>query len=332
MAEKVKGKTDVNKDGEVNSDDDLNNDGRADQKDVDLAKDEISNALLGRDYKYASRVIGAEPELAELFKEAVAGGWTPERFNAAIKNSDWYDSVGGEYARKAWMTKTMGGPDYEDQLAQARDAVGRQATALGATLSEAELETFTERYLTEGWYEASRQGLMADALASKMQADAGGNIKVRDNLAKIARENGVKVSDQWYNEVVASIARGDSTQKDYEMYLREQAASKFPLYSEKIKAGVSVKALVSPYTKRMAEMFDINEESISFDDPYINGVLSAMDEKGNPKAVNFTDFQTTLRQDPRWLQSEDGSKAFMDLAEKMAKDWGFITDSADRVV
>ena len=77
----------------------------------------------------------------------------------------------------------------------------------------------------------------------------------------------------------------------------------------------------------MAEMFDINE-SISFDDPYINGVLSAMDEKGNPKAVNFTDFQTTLRQDPRWLQSEDGSKALMDLAEKMAKDWGFITDGS----
>ena len=328
----VKGNYDTNKDGEVNKEDDLNNDGRANKKDRDLKRDELSNELLGRDYKYAARVLSGNPEIAELFKEAVKNGWSPERFEAAVQNSDWYESVGGEYARKAWFAKTMGGPDWEDQVTQAQDAVQRQAAALGATLSNEELEAFTQRYLFEGWSEPSRQGLMADALASKMAADAGGNVQVRDSLWKLAQDNGVRVSDQWYNEVVQSIARGESTQADYEMYLRDQAAEKFPLYSDKIRAGVTVKSLVSPYTKRMSEMFGISEESISLDDPYLNSVMTSMDENGNPKPVNFADFQTTLRQDPRWLQSEDGSKAFMDLAEKMAKDWGFITDSADRVV
>lgn len=328
----VKGKYDTNKDGVVDKQDDLNNDGRADKKDRDLKRDEISNELLGRDYKYASRVIGGAPEIAKIFEDAIAQGWTPERFEAAVTNSDWYESVGGEYARKAWFAKTMGGPDWDDQMDQARDMMKRTATQMGVTLTPEELDSYAERYITEGWYEPSRQGMMSEALASKMAADEGGNIAVRDELAALARSNGVKVNDQWYDEVVQSIARGDATQADYEMYLREQAASKFPLYSDRIKAGVSVKSLVSPYTARMAEMFDINEEEISFDDPYIAGVLGAIDEKGNPKSVNFTDFETSLRQDPRWLQSENGSKAFMDLAEKMAKDWGFITDSADRVV
>ena len=328
----VKGNYDTNKDGVVDKQDDLNNDGRANKKDRDLKRDEISNELLGRDYKYASRVIGGAPEIAKIFEDAIAQGWTPERFEAAVSNSDWYDSVGGEYARKAWFAKTMGGPDWDDQMDQARDMMKRTATQMGVTLSDDELESYSERYITEGWYEPARQGMMSEALASKMSADEGGNIAVRDELAALARSNGVKVSDQWYDEVVQSIARGDSTQADYEMYLRDQAASKFPLYSDRIKAGVSVKSLVSPYTARMAEMFDINEEEISFDDPYISSVLGSMDEKGNPTSVNFTDFETSLRQDPRWLQSENGSKAFMDLAEKMAKDWGFITDSADRVV
>ncbi len=328
----VKGNYDTNKDGVVDKQDDLNNDGRANKKDRDLKRDEISNELLGRDYKYASRVIGGAPEIAKIFEDAIAQGWTPERFEAAVSNSDWYDSVGGEYARKAWFAKTMGGPDWDDQMDQARDMMKRTATQMGVTLSDDELESYSERYITEGWYEPARQGMMSEALASKMSADEGGNIAVRDELAALARSNGVKVSDQWYDEVVQSIARGDSTQADYEMYLRDQAASKFPLYSDRIKAGVSVKSLVSPYTARMAEMFDINEEEISFDDPYISSVLGSMDEKGNPTSVNFTDFETSLRQDPRWLQSENGSKAFMDLAEKMAKDWGFITDSGDRVV
>jgi hypothetical protein len=328
----VKGNYDTNNDGVVDKQDDLNNDGRANKKDRDLKRDEISNALLGRDYKYAARLLDSNPEIAEIFKDAVKNGWEPTRFEAAVKNSGWYGDIGGEYARKAWFSKTLGGPDWDDQLNQARDSIQRVATQMGVQLSPEEIGSFAERYIFEGWFESSRQGLMADALASKAQADAGGNVKVRDELATIARENGVKVNDQWYNEVVQSIARGDSTQADYEMYLRDQAAAKFPLYADKIKAGVSVKSLVSPYTRRMAELFDINQDDISFDDPYISSVLTALDENGNPKVTNFADFETTLRRDPRWLESEDGSKAFMGLAAKMARDWGFVTDSGKMVV
>ena len=329
---KIKGNTDVNKDGVVDELDDLNNDGRADKKDVSLKRDEISNKLLGRDYKFAARLLDSNPEIGQLFRDAVKNGWDPKRFDAAVKNSDWYGDVGGQYAREAWFTKTLGGSDWDVQMQEAKDAIQRQATALGAALSEGEVESWAERYLFEGWYEQSRQGMMLDALASKVESTKGGQIAVRDELAQIARDNGVKVSDQWFNEVSQAITRGDATKADYEMYLREQAAGKFPLYSDRIKSGVSVKALVSPYTKRMADLFSINEEEISFDDPYISSVLGSVDEKGNPKSVNFTDFETSLRQDPRWLQSEEGSKSFMDLAEKMAKDWGFISDSGDRVV
>lgn len=329
---KIKGNTDVNNDGVVDAQDDLNQDGRADKKDVKLKRDKLSNELLGRDYKYASRVITSAPEIAKIFEDAIAGGWEPARFDAAIKNSKWYNDVGGEFARKAWMTKTMGGADWDDQMAEARETVQRQAVALGAELSEAELDTWAERYITEGWYDSTRSGLMADALADRVSSTAGAQIAIRDELALKARENGVKVSDKWFDEVAQAITRGEATQSDYEMYLREQAAGKFPLYAEKIKSGVSVKALVSPYTRRMAEMFSMNEDDISFDDPYISQVLGSVDEQGNPKSVNFTDFETSLRRDPRWLQSEDGSKAFMGLAEKMARDWGFVSDSGDRVV
>lgn len=324
MAEKIKGNTDVNGDGKVTKDDDLNNDGAANQKDVTLRKDQISMNLVQRDYNFAFNILSSSPEVQKLFKDAVAGGWDAKRFETAVKATQWYQDVGGEYARKAWFSKTMGGADWEDQMVQARDAIQRQATALGANLAEGEIEAWAERYLFEGWYQGDRQGMMADALASKVESDRGGQIAVRNTLAALARDNGVTVTDQWYDEVSRSIARGSSTQADYEQWLRDQAAAKYPMYSDKIKQGVSVRSLASPYLTRMQEILELNGDEISLDDPYIAEALGGVDEKGNPKAMSFSDFERKLRNDPRWENTINGANTLMNSVTSFAKSWGFV--------
>lgn len=320
----VKGKTDVNQDGEVNSLDDLNNDGRANKADLRLDQDRISNELIGRDYQTAARLLQSDPFIRELFETAIQQRQPVAAFQAAIKNSDWYQTVGGEYGRKAWFSKTLGGADWEDQMQQARDVVGRQAVSLGATLSAEELELFAERYLFEGWFDAGRIGLLNDALASKVQADAGSQIAVRDALFALAQDNGVSVSDQWFNEASQSIARGDSTQADQEMWIREQAAAKHPLYADKIRGGLTVKALASPYTQRMAEILELNADGISLDDPLIGQALGGVDAQGNPVAMSYTDFENLLRQDPRWETTKNGMNTLMNTVTSFSKSWGFV--------
>ena len=324
MADKVKGTTDVNKDGNVDKLDDLNGDGRANQKDVELRQDNLSMQILGRDYDFAFRILSANPELQEIFKSAVDQGLSKEAFEASIKGTDWYESIGGEYARKAWFAKTMGGADWDDQMAQARDAIQRQANASGARIDPAELDQWAERYLFEGWFAQGRQGLMLDAISAKVQSDQGGQIAIRDALSKLARDNGVGVTDQWFNEVSQAITRGDSTQADYEMWIREQAAKKYPMFADKIKAGISVRSLASPYTTRMAEILELNEADISLDDPYIAEALGGVDENGNFKSMNFTDFETKLRNDPRWENTKNGKNTLLNTAQSFMRDWGFI--------
>lgn len=324
MVDKIKGKTDVNKDGKVTELDDLNNDGRADQKDVSLRKDQLSMQLLGKDYNFAFNILASNPEIQDLFRSAVEMGQDAKGFEASIRASDWYTDVGGEYARKAWFSKTLGGPDWDDQMLQARDAVQRQANASGARLSEGELNAWAERYLFEGWFAQGRQGLMLDALASKVRSDQGGQIAIRDSLSKLARDNGVGVTDKWFNEVAQSITRGDSTQADYEMWIRDQAAKKFPMFADKIKAGVSVRSLASPYLTRMAELLELNEADISLDDPYVKEALGGVDEKGNFKSMNFTEFETKLRNDPRWENTRNGKNTLLNTAQSFMRDWGFV--------
>lgn len=317
------GKPNTKKDKAL-ADEDLNNDGFINKKDESLRQDTLSNEIIGRDYQTASRLLGSDPFISSLFEQAIAERWEPARFEAAIKNSDWYGEVGGEYARKAWFSKTLGGPDWEDQMTQARDAIQRQAAAMGANLADEDIERFAERYLFEGWFNAARQGLMMDALSSKIESDRGGQIAVRDTLATLAMDNGVTVSDQWFDEASQSIARGDSTQADQEMWIREQAAQMHPLYADKIRAGLTVKSLASPYLQRMGEILELNADQIGLDDPYIREALGGVDAEGNPKAISFTDFETKLRNDPRWENTKNGKNTLMNMTTRMMKDWGFV--------
>lgn len=316
------GKPNTKKDKAL-ADEDLNQDGYINKKDETLRQDKLSNEILGRDYQTAAKLLQSNEFIYETFQTAIKERWEPARFQAAIKNSDWY-LENGEFYREAWFAKTLGGKEWEDQLTQARDAVKRQAAALGAELSDADLDNFAEQYLFQGWFRSDRAGLMANALADKIQSDRGSQIAVRDALFNLAQENGIKVSDDWFDQASRSIARGDSTQADQEMWIREQAAAKHPLYADKIKAGLTVKALASPYTQRMSEILELNPDSISLDDPLIGQALGGVDAEGNPLAMSYTEFETKLRNDPRWENTKNGKNTLMNMATRMLQDWGFV--------
>jgi len=323
----VKGNTDVNNDGNVNALDDLNGDGKANQADVTLRRDTLSMGMLERDYATAARIVGADPTLKKVFDEAIAGGWTPAQFQAAIQNTKWYNDQGSDYARKGWLAKQAGGKEWEDQLTQAREVVQRTASAMGAELSTEQLNQFAEDYVMKGWYEGSRQGLMADALSSFLSSSRGSAAETAMSLRALAKDNGVVLSQKWVDDVTTSIAKGESSVADYQAWIREQAAARYPMYADKIKAGVSVRALASPYLSRMQDILELPEESIALDDPYITAALGQVNEKGEQVPMNYVEFETKLRNDPRWESTKNGKNTLMNAVDGFMRNMGFATDN-----
>lgn len=302
---------------------DYNGDGVVDKKDETLRRDTISSNLLGADYKFAKKIVESNPEINGLFKEAIAQGWTPERFQAALKGTKWYNEMGSDYARKAWFAKKEGGKDWQDQLITAKDAVQRAASEAGVMLAPDELDAWAEKYIFNGWYDSSQLGRFKDALAQRVDIGYGQARVFSDSLRNLAESNGVKYNDSFYKDAASSVLAGKSVNTDWENHIREDAARKTPLYADKIRAGANLRDLVSPYLARIQQLTGLNARDISMDHPLLQQAIGGLDANGNPKAMNFNEFDNFLRSTPMWENTDDGKNALLNTAATMMKAWGF---------
>jgi hypothetical protein len=322
---------------------DLNKDGKVTPKEREKYKknkaataapmvDPLERDKLAAEYQSAVGIIYSVPEIKPLFEKAIDEGWTADKFKAAVQNSEWYRS-NNEYARMAWAQETLGGADWEASLQDARQAVRATATAMGSDVNEQELDALAKRYLYEGWNEPARKGLLNSALSENIsyipdtrgQASlSGGAGQLSDDLRNLARANGVSYSDSWYLAAAKSVASGLSTASDWERDVREQAASLFPVYSEKIRSGMSVYDLASPYINTLAQELEINPNQVTLDDPYIRSALGGMDDKGDFAPMGLWDFQKKIRQDPRWENTSKAQNEMTSVTGRVMQMFGLL--------
>lgn len=268
--------------------------------------DPLEREQLEADYKAAVGIIYSVPELQGLFEQAVDEGWEPTRLLAAVQSSEWY-LANNEYAREAWAAENIGGADWEAKLENARLAVRQAATAVGSDITDEELNALARRYIYEGWSDSTRQNLLAQALSEEIAylPDSRGVLRggagdLTSELRSLAYANGVTYSDNWFLSAAKSVASGLSMASDWERDIREQAAGLYPVYADKIRGGVSVYDLASPYLATMADEFEIDRNNISLNDPYVRSALSGLTTEGNFEPMNLWEFTKKLRRDPRW--------------------------------
>ena len=289
--------------------------------------DTLNRDQLEARYKSAVGIIYAVPELQQLFEDALNSKWTADSVKAAVQSSDWY-RANNEYFRMAWAKASIGGADWTATQETARLAVQAAATAEGRTLTDAELEANTQRYIYEGWGEVGRQQLLNDALAGGLTTGtdgfmAGAAGDLQQTLKNVANRNGLPLSQGYYESAAKSVASGLTTENDWIRDLRAQAASLWPSYADKINAGVNVVDLASGYVNTMAQTFEINPNEISLNDPFIRQALSSFDDKGNPMPMGLWEFGNKLREDPRWMGTKQATDRMSDIATTVLKTFGF---------
>lgn len=287
------------------------------------------------EYGYTVAVIDSDPKLQELFEEAVRQEWSAERFKVAVKN--WARDAGYETASAlaAYKQEQEGGEPWERSLENARQEIKNSAVNLGIPVDSLGLDTeagkeMVRRWVYGGYKNRSQEAVVSFLAPGGVEGTTGAIDDTLDSLRSLAINNGVEFSDGWYKQVADSIALNNTDKNYWEQTIRDQAAQRFPVFGEKIKAGISVNELASPYTSAMRRVLERGD--VSLDDPWISKALNGVAEDGTPKAMTLYEFETALRQSSEWQNTTNGKNTLLNTGQKFLRDLGFLSNDPGSVV
>lgn len=282
-------------------------------------KDKITLADVG----WNKAVLQSNPELRKLFNDAVAGTWNGVKFEAELKNTNWFKKSNTRW-QETEVQRLTRPAQFKSGLAAARQAVINQAAKVGATLTNDTLNYATSQLYRQGWDEDQLNAALSGYVTIKQGQVGGDTGSDIDKLRAIADANGVSYSDSYYQTAAQSMVKGNRTAQDYVNDVRVQAASAYPVYAEQIKAGQNVKDIASPYIQRMGALLEVNDQDINLNDPTIREAISGINpETGKAQAKSLWQFENDLRKDPRWAKTANAREQTSKVANGILQKWGF---------
>lgn len=277
---------------------------------------------LAETYGMSYSFFKSQPELMKLLKGAVAEQWSPEKFQAEVKNSKWWKKT-SETARQAQVLQKTDPATYKAQMEAARVAAKQMAVKSGAILSDKNVEKLAKNMVHFGWNEAQVGNFLGQYIKFGEDQTLGG---IAGQAAKAIKEeayrNGVSVTEQSVLNNAQYLVRGLTTMEKITGSLKEQAAGLYPAFAEQIKAGASVQDLATPYVQVMAQELGLPQTDVDAFSPRIKQALNRMDAQGNPSPMDLGSFTQLVRNDPAWRRTTNAADKTMNIGRQVLADMG----------
>jgi len=283
---------------------------------------------LADDYNVQMAVINSDPSLVTLFNKAVADQMTPTAFAAALRNTDFYLKHGANWALA--QTKKLGDPgDWKDQTTQASTLIKQTAVDLGMALNPQEIQHLANAALhSSGGAAGSISSTWLNTHIATLGTITGkGGIAATtiNNLKQFGADYGIQHSDDWYTDAAKGVIGKTATQTDFESQIKDLAKSKYAPFADQIDKGMTVSQIASPYINSMSNILEVPSSSIGLNDHTINKALTSLDGKGQPMAQPLWQFETNLRQDPRWATTKNANDTLSSLSYSILKNFGLMS-------
>ena len=143
-------------------------------------------------------------------------------------------------------------------------------------------------------------------------------------IKNLAYDNGIKLSDSEATNYANKIVAGLVDENTVFNTIRESAASAFPALADKIKAGLDLKSLASPYIQSMSDILEIPDTAIDLFDPQIRGAMAYTLPDGKVGTKSIYDFEKELRKDDRWQYTNKAREQAASVATTVLRDFGFM--------
>lgn len=149
----------------------------------------------------------------------------------------------------------------------------------------------------------------------------GGDIADLQAYARSFGVSGYVGKDYWASKS-AGLFAGDITAEDIQTDIRNMAASAFPGYADQIRNGVSVDAIASAYKGAIANVLEIDPDSITYENPHLKQALQAVGPDGKPIIKPLWQFEKELRSTKEWEYTNNARDSLDSLSLKVLRDMG----------
>jgi hypothetical protein len=143
-------------------------------------------------------------------------------------------------------------------------------------------------------------------------------------VKNLAFNNGIKLADADATTYANKIVAGQLDEDTVYNTIRESAASAFPSLADKIKAGIDLKTLASPYIQSMSDILEIPNTAIDLFDPQIRSAMAFTLPDGKVGTKSIYNFEKELRKDDRWQYTNKAREQAASVATTVLRDFGFM--------
>ena len=290
-------------------------------------------------YGWSTAVLNSNPELAKLFRNAIAGKWNQSRFVAALRGTSWYKQH-SESVRQAQILAKADPTEYKQRVLQAAATISDLYYQMtGRRMGGPTANHLAQQAFQLGMNDAQMQDLVRKTVSSATllrTGGAGGTLgDAERQLRSAASDLGISVSETYVMNAMNNIAWQNTDVTNEIAKLRKMSASRYPQYAEIINGGGSIKDVAEEYKQLMAKTLEIPDSSISTTDRHIQTALTykpatpaaGANNSGHkptaPTGMPLWQFEQQLKNDPRWLKTKGAQDATMAAARQVLSDMGF---------
>jgi hypothetical protein len=285
----------------------------------------LDSGTLASEYGFTAAFLNANPELKKLFANAVKGTWSTDKFTAELQSTKWYKTTSTD--ERKWLLEVSSDPATSKQdLAQATTHARQLMASIGATLNASQLSTLAYNIVAKGWTD-SQATYFGGSYAKLTNGNMSGDAETQyTNALQYAYSQGVTMSNSWYQTQVDNIEKGTSTYADLEDGIKSQAKSQYSQYGKQLDSGMTMQDIASPYITQMGNILEVNPSTLSLFDPTIKNALNYKDPTtGTSGSQPLWQFENTLRQDPRWMQTNNARDSLFQVGHQVLQQMGMLS-------
>ena len=243
-----------------------------------------------------------------------------------LQKTDWWQDTDNAMRSFDVTWAQLSGPGKTEYLEGVADILDKEAQFLGFSLSDerkADLAYDIMRMGESQDQDYIRSKLIDELEFDSMSNDISGFGAARDSLQQLAYKYYTPLDDESANEWAEAIYTGESTELEYEQFLKATAVSRFPTLDKVInEMGVSPAQYFAPYKNQIENMLGRQVNMLE----EFSDVIEYMPDAGSTtsRPMSLSEVRTFVRGLPEWQQTDDAKNQAKSLSYAIGKTFGEV--------